>query len=87
MTLGICSVSAGIVSPNQYKTPNNGICPKPLPSPQEVMRERTDRFIKQNEEKSIAKDASERNIGDWFNVANNFFRNLKDKMLEAGRKY
>ncbi len=80
MLLGaVNGLTSNIVSPDRPKTPNHWT--HTHKNPYDVMKEESDKFIKQREEESKAKPASERNIGDWFNVAMSGFR----KFVEIGK--
>lgn len=84
MSFGIVGITSNIISPNRPKTPNHWTTK--TKSPQEIMKEESDRFIRQKEEKSKEKPAKERDIFDWFNVAMSGFRKMTE-LAEQSKKY
>ena len=85
MSLGISSVSFAPKKNCEWKP--GGICPKPLPNPNDVMKDRFEKQIERHEAESKAKPKEERTLGDWFNVANSFIRKTFDTMKESSTKY
>ena len=86
MSFGILNVGSNIVSSSKLEWKSGGICPKPMPNPNEIMKEQADKFIKKQEEKSLNKSAEDRNIGDWINVASSYVRKFVN-FAENTKKY
>ena len=74
--------SASIVSNKDKGWKPGGICPKPMPSPQEVMRDRFEKQTQKAEDASKEKPASERNLVDWFNVVNGAFKRFSKQSVK-----
>lgn len=84
MSLGIIGVSSNIISPKRTEHPNHWHTP--TKNPNDVMKEEADKFIKKQEEKSKAKPAGERNLGDWLNVGMSYVKKFVE-LGEQSKKY
>ena len=78
--------TAGIVSNKNQGWKPGGICPRPMPNPNDLLNDRFERLAQKREEASKEKPASERNLGDWINIASGLIRKLPEK-LDSMNKY
>lgn len=82
MSLGLISGLnvSGFAPAKRAEVPNHWTTP--TKSPNEVMKDQADKFIRKQEEKSQNKPAEERSVGDWLNVGMSFVK----KFMEIGEK-